>query len=283
MRNIFITLVLSVLVTGGGCISYKSTTTTSNDIHSNATSIQTHKELTIKTDCSIHSKHASVQTGQHPQSLQKKIQTTVQLDYLLYLPETYKTSKETFPLLLFLHGAGERGKNLDNVKMHGPPMLAANGKSFPFVIVSPQCPDGAWWTDAAQIDALNTLLDEVVARYRIDRDRIYVTGLSMGGYGTWQLALQFPSRFAAIAPVCGGGDPLLANRLEHLPVWVFHGEKDSVVPFKRSEEMVAALKKNGGDVRLTAYPNTDHNSWTETYNNPALYEWFLQHKLSDRK
>ena len=229
-----------------------------------------------------HNQNATL-SGQHAQSFSTEIHKKVQLDYLLYLPEQYQTSKETFPLILFLHGAGERGKNLEALKVHGPPMLVTKDKSFPFVVVSPQCPEGAWWTDSQQIETLSALLDDITSRYRVDKDRIYVTGLSMGGFGTWALATQYPDRFAAIAPICGGGDPLLANRLRQLPIWVFHGEKDSVVPFKKSEEMVEALKKVGNDVRFTAYPNTDHNSWTATYNNPKLFEWFLQHKRSDRK
>jgi predicted peptidase len=127
-------------------------------------------------------------------------------------------------------------------------------------------------------DALNALLDEVVAQYKVDKKRIYLTGLSMGGYGTWALAGTSPERFAAIVPICGGGDPADARRLKDIPTWVFHGAKDSVVPLSRSEEMVKALKEAGSDVKFTIYPEAEHDSWTETYNNPKLYEWLLQHK-----
>ncbi|RPI70147.1 MAG: phospholipase, partial [Ignavibacteriales bacterium] len=134
-----------------------------------------------------------------------------------------------------------------------------------------QCPDGQWWS----ISDLDVLLNEITDEYKVDKKRIYVTGLSMGGFGTWELAIKYPDRFAAIAPVCGGGNSRLAGILKDLPVWVFHGAKDNVVPLKNSEEMVEALEKVGGNVKFTVYPDATHDSWTETYNNPELYEWFL--------
>ena len=225
---------------------------------------------------------AKVQTGQHPQSLEKEITTIARASYLLYVPEEYAASQDKWPLILFLHGAGERGDNLDKVTIHGPPKLAAKeGKTFPFIIASPQCPGETWWTDVFQIESLNALLDDLVARYRIDEDRIYLTGLSMGGFGTWGLATSYPGRFAAIAPVCGAGNRWSARRIAHIPAWVFHGAKDNVVPVEKSEEMVAALKKAGADVKFTVYPDAGHDSWTKTYENPELYEWFLKHTRSD--
>jgi len=119
------------------------------------------------------------------------------------------------------------------------------------------------------------LLKDVSKKYRIDENRIYVTGLSMGGYGTWDLAIKYPNRFAAIAPVCGGGDPTKASVLKDLPIWVFHGAKDEVVTLDKSQVMVDAIEKTGGSVKFTIYPEANHDSWTETYNNPELYEWFL--------
>ncbi len=127
--------------------------------------------------------------------------------------------------------------------------------------------------------ALVALLDEVSATYAIDDDRLYVTGLSMGGYGTWGLAARQPNRFAAIAPICGGGDPTKAASFAHVPVWAFHGGKDSVVPVRRTQEMIEALRATGAEARLTIYPDADHDSWTETYANPKLYEWLLSHTL----
>jgi predicted peptidase len=197
----------------------------------------------------------------------------IHLHYLLYLPKDYQ-QKEAWPLLLFLHGAGERGDNLKLVKKHGPPKLIEAGKSFPFVIVSPQCPDSKWWEPVS----LTGLLDEIVEKYKIDKDHVYITGLSMGGFGTWSLASYTPKRFAAIVPICGGGEAIAARYLPHLPAWVFHGAKDSVVPLSRSQVMVDALKQAGGNVKFTIYPNAGHDAWTETYNNPELYEWLLKQK-----
>lgn len=221
---------------------------------------------------------------QQAQSFKTEIEKNVEANYLLYLPEGYDTPGKQWPLLLFLHGAGERGDDLSKVEVHGPPKLIAEGKKdFPFVVISPQCPEDAWWSDGPQIDTLNALLDHITAKYRIDEDRIYVTGLSMGGFGTWRLACEYPDRFAAIAPICGGGEPYRVHKIAHLPVWVFHGAKDEVVPIQASQLMVDALKKAEGNVEFTVYPEAGHDSWTETYNNPALYDWFLKHTRPGKK
>jgi predicted peptidase len=220
--------------------------------------------------------------GQSEQMFQKEITKTVSLKYLLYLPKGYGGKKDQkWPLMLFLHGAGERGDDTNLVKKHGPPKLIDQGKEFPFIIVSPQCPLNSWWPE--QVDALTALLDEVQAKYAVDPDRVYLTGLSMGGFGSWTLATRYPKRFAAVAPICGGGDRYLASRLRDVPVWAFHGGKDPVVPVQASKDMVEALKKAGGDVQLTIYPEAQHDSWTETYNNPKLYEWFLSHRRGQEK
>jgi len=225
-----------------------------------------------------------MQTGQHPHSFETKVTTTIKIDYLLYLPEGYADTKAKWPLMLFLHGAGERGSDLNKVALHGPPkMIAKEGKRFPFIIASPQCPKDGWWSSALQLAALDALLTELVSHYRIDTDRIYVTGLSMGGFGTWSMAAAYPNRFAAIAPICGGGNQATAKKIAHLPIWVFHGGKDTVVPTARSQEMVDALKKAGSDVRFTIYPEAGHDSWTKSYSNPELYEWLLQHTRTRAK
>ena len=202
----------------------------------------------------------------------------MKLNYLIQLPEAYAESDGAWPLLLFLHGMGERGNDLEQVKLHGPPKMVAEGKRFSFVLVSPQCPENGWWATDLQLRRLDALLDEVVSRYRVDEDRTYVTGMSMGGFGTWALAIRHPHRFAAIAPVCGGGNPGVAARIKHLPVWAFHGAKDERVPLQKSQEMVDALRAVGGDVTFTVYPDAAHDSWTQTYSNPELYAWFLQHR-----
>jgi predicted peptidase len=205
-------------------------------------------------------------------------QVRVTLDYLLYLPEDYE-QREAWPLMLFLHGAGERGDDLELVKRHGPPKLVETNEGFPFILVSPQCKPDRWWEPVE----LTALVDEIVAKHRVDEDRIYVTGLSMGGFGTWSLAAHAPARFAAIVPICGGGERYWAKRLKHLPVWVFHGAQDRVIPVERSREMVDALNQHGGNAKLTIYPEAGHDAWTDTYDNPELYEWLLQQKRSDQR
>lgn len=180
--------------------------------------------------------------------------------------------------MLFLHGAGERGNNIELVKKHGPPKIVETKTDFPFILISPQCPKGQWWSDETQLEFLSQLLDFLLPKLRVDRNRIYLTGLSMGGYGTWALAIKRPYTFAAIAPICGGGDPVQVCKIKQVPVWVFHGGKDKTVPIKNSREMVDALRACGGNVKFTIYPQAYHNSWTETYNNPDLYGWFLSHR-----
>ncbi|MCG3196717.1 MAG: hypothetical protein GHCLOJNM_01193 [bacterium] len=209
---------------------------------------------------------------QEPQLFEKEVK--VRLQYLLYLPEEYgKEPDKKWPLILFLHGMGERGDDLEKVKEHGPPKLIAEGKQFPFIVVSPQCPRTQFWVTGQ----LFLLLDEITEKYAVDKARVYLTGLSMGGFGTWAAAAEQPERFAAIAPICGGGEPAMAWRLRRTPIWAFHGAKDETVPLERSQQMVDAVKKAGGNVEFTLYPEAQHDSWTETYNNPKLYEWFLSH------
>lgn len=208
-------------------------------------------------------------------NFQKDVTITLTANYLLYLPAEYEGSTNEYPLVLFLHGAGERGTDLEKVKVHGLPRLVNEGKKFPFIVVSPQCPENTFWNT----DILLALLDEIEANYRVDKNRIYVTGLSMGGHGTWSLALAQPNRFAAIAPVCGWSIPSVACTIKHLPIWVFHGALDNVVPVISSEVMVEKLKECGSNVELTIYPEANHDSWTETYNNDKLYEWFMEHSL----
>jgi len=219
--------------------------------------------------------------GQHSQTFEKQITKTLSCNYLLFLPEDYGKKRQRWPLIMFLHGAGERGSDLNKVKVHGPPKIVENRKDFPFIVVSPQCPEDDWWT--SKVEVLINLLDDIVARYKVDTERIYLTGLSMGGFGTWSLASEYPERFAAIAPICGGGNRVMAMRLKDIPIWVFHGAKDKTVPLKESEEMVNAIRSRGGNVKLTVYPDAGHDSWTETYDNQKLYDWFLEHRKSQKK
>jgi predicted peptidase len=218
-----------------------------------------------------------------------KARENIEIDYLLFLPKGYEAKGEKrWPLILFLHGSGERGTNVWKVATHGPPKNVTSHPDFPFIVVSPQCHEGRIWSN----DQLLPLLEEIIRTYKVDKGRVYLTGLSMGGYGTWSLGLTYPELFAAIVPICGGGEfisPFLSSRdkpetLRSLGIWAFHGAKDPVVPLAESERMVELSKKLGvREAKLTVYPEAGHDAWTETYKNPDLYEWLLKHKRSPAK
>ncbi len=198
-----------------------------------------------------------------------------EMSWLTWVPKGEKP-KEGWPLLVFLHGAGERGSDPELVKKHGPPRLAGKSKEMDsFYMIAPQCPAGRWW----DIQAVKALIARTVADAPVDSKRIYITGISMGGYGTWALLKDSPSLMAAAVPICGAGDPSSVAAFSKVPVWAFHGDKDEAVPVKGSIDMVEALKKEKGNVKLTIYPGVGHDSWTRTYENPELYSWLLsQHK-----
>lgn len=204
------------------------------------------------------------------------------LDYLVYLPpNAVKAAKREWPGIIFLHGSGERGTNVWDVTKHGPPKILKNETDFKFVVISPQCPPGKRW----DVDEVTAFIKEMRHRYPIDPDRLYLTGLSMGGSGTWNMLLAHPGMFAAAVPICGRTDTnalahLPAEKLEKLkrvPIHIFHGEKDPTVPVANSKEMAAALKACGANVELTVYPEAVHDSWTQTYDKPELYTWMLSH------
>jgi predicted peptidase len=205
-----------------------------------------------------------------------ELRPLLEMQYLLYLPDGYSAeSGAEFPLLLFLHGGGESGDNIERVKTHGPPGMIKEGKEFPFMVLSPQNPHPRkLWNETALI----TLLDRIVKEYRVDKSRIWVAGLSRGGYGAWRMAIQYPDRFAALVAVCGETPDHYARWLGDMPIWVFHGEEDRTISIKESDEMVAALKKNGNPVRYTKYPNTGHNAWDQAFSDPELYKWLLAQK-----
>ena len=203
--------------------------------------------------------------------------TIENLKYYLYYPPGYEAeSSEKFPLLLFLHGGGDSGDSIGRVKSSGPPKLIADGKDFPFLILAPQNPHKKeWWNTKAVVQ----LLDTVVANNNVDTKRIYLTGLSRGGGAAWQLAVQYPEKFAAMAVVCGMTPvPYAAWIDKKMPIWVFHGEEDKSIPFSESVQMVARLKEMGYDVKFTRYKGVGHNSWTRAYNTPELYDWFIEQK-----
>ncbi|QDU28134.1 Prolyl oligopeptidase family protein [Anatilimnocola aggregata] len=196
------------------------------------------------------------------------------LHYWLYLPAKHD-GKTKLPLLMFLHGSGERGDDLEVVKKHGPPKICTTEKDWAYITVSPQCPKDKRW-DAT---TLAKLVDHVAAQQQADEKRLYITGLSMGGSGSWALATNYPDKFAAAVPMCGRGDAALAEKLIKLPIWVFHGAKDVGSPVALSETMVEAIKKAGGEkVKLTIDPDAGHDCWTTAYGKPELYQWLLEQK-----
>ena len=225
---------------------------------------------------------ANAQRNPPPEEGQQAAQTfevNIKLDYLLFLPKDYEAGPqgddEKWPLLVFLHGAGERGSDINLVKKHGPPKLVENDPDFPFVVISPQCPPGGFWNT----DHLLQLIRKTIKEQNVDPERVYLTGLSMGGFGSWALAAEAPELFAAVAPICGGGDPGSAAKLVDIPFWVFHGDADRVVPISASQKMVDAVKEAGGEkITFTIYEGVNHDSWTETYANEELYKWFLKHR-----
>jgi predicted peptidase len=206
---------------------------------------------------------------------QAKRSSAAKMDYLLFLPPGYEKSERKCPLLLFLHGAGECGTNLNLLKRNGPTKYVLSHPDFPFILVSPQT-TGGWYERS-----LSALLDDVVSNYRVEKSEIYLTGLSMGGGGAWSLAAAHPERFAALVPVSGVGDTAAAGKLASLPIWVFHGAKDTIISVEWSRKMVAAIKGAGGTVKYTEFPNAKHNIWAKTYNAPELYSWLLAQKRGE--
>lgn len=237
-------------------------------------------------------------SAQTVHAAERTLTKTVGYKYLLALPEAYQAdATRRWPVLLFLHGSSERGEDPWSAAKHGPPKLlrgegltarerlAARILQQNYIVVSPSCPKNTWW----DTEGVLAVLDEVLGTHRVDFDRVYLTGMSMGGYGAWALGTAHPDRFAAIAPVCGGGEFAAAFMSSHqkrdallaLGVWAFHGGKDPIVPVAESERMVAMLKHMGVTrVELTIYPEAQHDSWSETYANPDLYEWFFRHQRS---
>ncbi|MDB6128985.1 MAG: phospholipase/carboxylesterase [Verrucomicrobiales bacterium] len=220
--------------------------------------------------------------GQTAHEFEFKGQPPVRYEYLAYLPARVKVHpKAKYPAIIFLHGSGERGTNVWLVARHGPPKIVTDKPDFDFIVISPQCPPGKTWT-AESVAALTL---EVEGLYPIDKDRVYLTGLSMGGFGTWSTILVHPELYAAVVPICGGGDSNAVTQvssekktvLAKLPIWAFHGAKDPTVKLEASQKMVGAYNQIGNSARLTVHPDAGHDSWTQTYNDPELYKWLLQH------
>jgi predicted peptidase len=219
------------------------------------------------------------------------------LPYRLLTPAKIEPGKR-YPLVLFLHGLGERGT--DNVRQllwgAGEFVKPENRRKYPCFVVAPQCPPTALWVRGEVKDLLGPtfvlskkpsqpmtlvleLIDKLVAHdLPVDKSRVYVTGLSMGGFGTWDLIERRPDFFAAAVPICARGDAAQAAKLKNLPIWVFHGDADPIVPLRHSKEMVAAIRKAGGAPKITIYPGVGHDSWSATYANPEVMAWLFAQK-----
>ncbi|MGN7514718.1 MAG: prolyl oligopeptidase family serine peptidase [Allomuricauda sp.] len=213
--------------------------------------------------------------------IQDEMQTVTKenLKYYLYYPEDYFDTEDGFGLLLFLHGGGESGRNVEEIKDTGPPKMLVEGKQFPFLILAPQNSHAKkWWNT----DAVVQLLDSVVDSNRVDKRRIYLTGLSRGGSASWELATQYPDKFAAMAVVCGMTPLPYAHWINRdMPIWVFHGDQDDVINVEESDKMVKKLREMGHDVRYTRYKDVGHNAWGRAYTTDSLYTWFAQQKRID--
>ena len=209
-------------------------------------------------------------------SLKMKHPTVFKLDYLLHLPPNYD-EKRSYPLVLFLHGSGERGNDVQRVKDHGLPVYVEARPNFPAIVVAPQCPAGSWWSH--EIYALMALLADIEYEYAVDVNRIYITGLSMGGAGVWELLWRLPDVFAAGVAVCAQAQVSRADEVPRIPIWMFHGEDDTTITVDNSHDMLAALEKHGHQhVNLTVYENVGHNSWEQAFNEPELYKWLWKQR-----
>lgn len=196
--------------------------------------------------------------------------------YLLYLPKAYSLDHQKYPLVIYLGGGAQNGNDLTKLKTHGPPFYIEKGHEYNFILVSPQCPEHTYWTTENWFDALYA---DLLSHYRIDTTRIYVTGISNGGFGTWQVAMDYPYRFAAIAPLCGGvndKDTLHIDTLKNLPVWTFHGTADTMIPIAETERVVKKLAPYG-HIQFTRLPGEGHGI-QYLYEDNRIFDWLLQHR-----
>jgi len=200
--------------------------------------------------------------------------------YVVFVPHAYKADTE-FPVILFLHGAGEtKGGSKQPVEVGIGPAIKKQEKTFPFIVVIPQSQKRTWRADSPDADRAMAILAEVQQKYKTDPKRVYLTGLSMGGFGTWSLAARYPEKWAAIVPICGGGNPKAVDKIKNIPVWCFHGDADTAVKVDLSRAMIKALKAaDAVEVRYDEYKGVGHNSWDRAYNTPELYPWLLKHRL----
>ena len=211
---------------------------------------------------------------------QVEIRDSEGFNFLLFTPENESQKiNGKYPTILFLHGIGERGNDLQLLKREGLPKILDGDKNFPFIVISPQCPSSTEWyyMNEDNVRALNSMLDDAVKRFPIDTNRIYITGLSMGGIGAWYFAIKSPHRFAAIAPVAFRGDGWSPCPAYKIPAWGFHGALDNVISLSSAQNIVDQFKECGGSIEFTVYSDLSHDCWTRTYNNQDLYSWFLKY------
>jgi predicted peptidase len=200
--------------------------------------------------------------------------------YVVFVPKDYgiNDDQKVYPVILFLHGAGSTGDDGEKQAKGGlAKAIREKKENFPFIVVFPQAHTKGWNANGPSAKQALAILDEVQKDYKTDKKRVYLTGLSMGGFGTFSLAAAYPDRWAAIAPICGGGDPKTAAKFKDLPCWCFHGDADKTVSVEKSRAMIKALKDARGSPRFDEYPGIDHNSWDRAYGTAELYTWFLKH------
>ncbi|MDX1943955.1 MAG: prolyl oligopeptidase family serine peptidase [Pirellulaceae bacterium] len=218
-----------------------------------------------------------------------------ELPYRLLKPKDYDPNKK-YPLVVFLHGAGERGNDNKRQLVHGMADFAsdANMEKYPAFVLAPQCASGKKWCEvdwgadshtmpekpSQGLAATFAVIEQLQKELSIDPNRLYITGLSMGGYGTWDAIQRRPDLFAAAVPICGGGDPAGAAQMKDIPIWCFHGSDDTAVKVKRSRDMIKAIESAGGKPKYTEYPGVGHNSWSRTYADPAMFAWLFSQKKS---
>ena len=224
--------------------------------------------------CASVSSAATPAAGGHQAEASTPVSLTLSatLRHWLYLPPGYaERPEQRWPLIVFLHGSGERGTELGKVKAHGLPKLIEAGQNFPAIVVSPQCEDGDDWDP----HLLHAMLASLRAQWRIDPQRVTATGLSMGGGCCWSWAMSYPKDLAGIAPVCGYGSHIRLERMRAVPVRAYHGAEDTVVPVAAQKELVSELRAAGGQAELTVYPGVGHDAWNPAYADPALVAWLL--------
>jgi predicted peptidase len=212
------------------------------------------------------------------QKVQYYLNAGERIGYLLHVPESSPDeTRRKLPVILFLHGAGERGDDPTRLTRYGLTKVLESNSDLPFIVVSPQCPTDQWWVPNPS--AIIGLLDHVMMHHFGDERRVYLTGASMGGYGAWMLGALYPQRFAAVIPVCPVAlqQPGDVCGLRDTPVWVLHGTADDIVPHTQAEVMVDVLRACGGDPRVTYVEGAGHELGTTAYQNPELFAWLLQH------